>query len=327
MKQLFVVFLLFPTLFASTSPAAKPDEPTLLIQTKEKKDRGWLGVSTQNMTRRLAKSMDVKTEEGALVNEVIEDSPAEAAGIKEEDVIVEFKGKKIRNARDLVDAVRETKPDTKVSIIVMRRNERTTLQATLGTVPRARAFAFSVPHPRMHMFTPERGIAGMDLLELNEQLGEYFDAPGKKGVLVKEVEKKSKAAQAGFKAGDIIVRIGKQTIEDLSDVSHALAKYEEGEQAEVEIVRKGARKVLTLEIESRHDERMFFFDRRPRSGRFDFNFDDLQLEELEGLKGSSDAGLKPRMNELKLNLKKMQKGLHEQMQKLRLEMQNLRRDV
>jgi membrane-associated protease RseP (regulator of RpoE activity) len=114
------------------------------------------------------------------------------------------------------------------------------------------AFSTMVPTPRVspgiHLFR-NTATCGMQMTDLNKQLGEYFGAPGGKGVLVEEVEEESEAAKAGFKAGDVILRIGDEKIEDLSDVSDALEDLKEGEKANVEILRKGSRQTLTLTIE------------------------------------------------------------------------------
>jgi hypothetical protein len=93
----------------------------------------------------------------------------------------------------------------------------------------------------------------MSLRQLNEQLAKYFDVAEGNGVLVWEVEKGSRAEKAGINAGDVITVIGKKKIKDLRDVSRALGIYDEGEKADVELVRKGARKSVSLDIEENSD--------------------------------------------------------------------------
>jgi len=227
----------------------------VIVNVKSPEERGgYLGVSIQDMTRRLAKSLDVKTDEGALVNDVTEDSPAEKAGVKDEDIIVEVDGKKITDADDLREVVRKIKPETKVDIVIMRKDERKTLAATIGKAPRSRSYAYSFTPPRMprapreiHLFSSHAQL-GMTISSLNKQLGKYFEAPEGKGVLVQEVEEDSKAEKAGFQAGDVITRIGKETIEDVRDIEYALKEYKKGEKADIEIIRKGSKKTLSFEV-------------------------------------------------------------------------------
>ncbi len=239
-------------------------ETIVLVKSPDER-AGYLGVSTQDMTRRLAKSMDVKTTEGALVNEVMDDSPAEGAGLKEEDIIVEVDGKKVGDSDELRDVVRKIVPGTKVDVVVMRKDERTTLAATIDKVPPGRSYSYSYSMPPMPRIPrmPRMDIQifsntaqlGMTISSLNKQLGKYFEAPDGKGVLVQEVESDSKAEKAGFQAGDVITKIGDERIEDVQDVTHSLRDYKEGDKANVEIVRKGARTTLTLEVpdmERRH---------------------------------------------------------------------------
>ena len=83
--------------------------------------KGWLGVAIQDITSQMKKEMDLDSRDGALVNEVTRKSPADSAGLKEKDVIVQFDGKKISDASDLTEAVRATKPGTKVDVVVVRK--------------------------------------------------------------------------------------------------------------------------------------------------------------------------------------------------------------
>jgi predicted metalloprotease with PDZ domain len=102
----------------------------------------------------------------------------------------------------------------------------------------------------------------MELQDLNKQLGEYFNAPDGKGVLVTEVETGSSAEKAGFKAGDVITKVGSQSVREMDDIWDEVEEYEEGQSVDVEILRKGSRQSLQLTIEE-SDYDMWF--RGPRS--------------------------------------------------------------
>ena len=205
--------LVIPLLLGGTACShGRGEHGTIVRVTSPDQKQGYLGVSIQDMTRRLAKSMDVKTTEGALVNNVVEDSPAEEAGVKDEDVIIEYDGKKVADSDELREMVRATRPGSNVSIVVMRKDERKTFTATIEKEPRARSFSYSYtlpriprvprisPHPMdIHVFTNVSRL-GLTISSLNKQLGEYFGAPNGKGALVQEVEKDTKAEKAGFLA-------------------------------------------------------------------------------------------------------------------------------
>lgn len=245
-------------------------------ETREAPDtgtKGWLGVSIQDVTPRLARERELKTKTGALVSDVAEESPAEKGGLQEEDVIVEFHGKAVEDASDLTDAVRSTPPGTAAGVTVYRGGEKKSLQVTVGKEKRTRSFSFNyhpapVPHmripvppmPRFHMFSD---MFGLSLIDLNRQLGEYFGAPDGRGVLVMEVERKSAAEKGGFKAGDVIIRVGKDTVETTDDLGEAIEDVMEGEKVEFGILRKGAATTINVEapeLSDSHMKRNFRFD-------------------------------------------------------------------
>ncbi|MFN0158438.1 MAG: PDZ domain-containing protein [Bacteroidota bacterium] len=281
---------------------AQPDDGR--ISRARSKDRGWLGVSIQDMTPRLARSMDSKTNEGALVTEVLNDTPADKAGLREEDIIVEFDGKTISDADDLTDAVRRTKPGASVNIAVVRTNQRTTMQAVLGSQPRPRTAAVIppiAPHPPSISTT---GVRGLQLRGLNDQLAEYFQIPDKRGVLVEEVEEESNAEKAGLKAGDVITKIGQDAVEDVRDVRRALNRYDDDDKVDIEIVRKGNQQKLTVVAEdlSPRNGYRYYFKGSPHSGWWDDNdFDEFEFE-MEGLRPHLDK-LKLELNGLKDDLR------------------------
>jgi C-terminal processing protease CtpA/Prc len=242
---------LLPVGTSCASPQSRQEKSITVTTTSPR--QGWLGVQIQDLTSQKAKELKIKTEEGALVTDVTPDSPAEKAGIKKNDVVVEFNGRTIYDSEDLTKAVRRAKSGTTAAVVVDRSDGKKTLQVTLGKLKhRGWAFSSAGPtpfvSPRMHLFR-NTVTSGMHLTDLNQQLGEYFGAPGGKGVLVEEVEEESEAAKAGFKAGDVLLRIADEKIEDLGDVSDALEDLKEGEKANVEILRKGSRQTLTLTID------------------------------------------------------------------------------
>jgi C-terminal processing protease CtpA/Prc len=252
-RSLIVVVMLLPFLFGGKFTGRAMDEE------QEKSKSAWLGVSTSNMTPRLARTMHLKTTEGALVKDVIEDSPAEEAGIRENDIIVEFNGTKIIDAEDLRDAVRKAQPGTAASIVVSRDDQTKSLKATLEKAPAWYAGSLAIPRipavPHLQIAPPRFSISsasnayGLRVRELNKQLGKYFGAPNGRGVLVEEVEEGSQADSAGFKAGDVIVKIQNDQVIDTRDVWDALDDMKDGELASVEIIRKGASQKLSMRVE------------------------------------------------------------------------------
>ncbi len=329
---LLLVALVLPMLFGGTACGQHIDNPRVILRVKNPGDRaGYLGVSIQDMTRRLAKAMDVKTDEGALVDEVIDESAAEEAGLKDEDIIIEIDGKKIVNADDLRSVIRKSTPGSRVNIVAMRKDEKKTFTATIDKAPRSNSYSYSYTPPAMPMMPRAPRIPrspggvhafstfadlGMSISSLNKQLGKYFEAPEGKGVLVQEVEENSRAEKAGFMAGDVIIRIGKETIRDVQDVTDALEDYKKDDKAEVEVLRKGSKKTLSFEVpdmDRRH--RLHLGSGQNRFRNFDMDTDPPEMEWNED-HGSLDRDLIKLKQELlnlgrdiQVNAKKLQQDL------------------
>jgi membrane-associated protease RseP (regulator of RpoE activity) len=289
MKSSVILFLLLcPLILTDPKPALAGGPDDVVVIDADPDGDGWLGVSIQDMTPRLAKSLEVETKEGALVNEVVEDSPAEKAGVREEDVIVEFNGTPVVDADDLATTVRKLDPDSKATLVLMRGKERKSFEVTIGRAPRMRTMAFHHPKPpkapRVHVWMSHSTL-GMEVQDLNEQLGAYFGAPKNEGVLVTSVDEGGAAAKAGLKAGDVVLKVENQVVREEDDIWDEVEEYKEGDKVSLEILRDKSRKTLTLEIEG--SDGAFWFG--PRSDMdFDFDhesFDDFEKElrlEIEG---------------------------------------------
>ena len=265
-----VVLLAFAMGFTSSRTFAEEKNQKAVERTSK---GGWLGVSIQDISPKIAKKKDLKSDEGAYVNDVVEKSPADSAGVKEGDVIVEFNGRKIDDADDLLRAVQKANAGSKTTIVVLRNNEKKSLDIAVGKLRRRHmneGFAATAPRaPHMAIFG-KSGMWGLRLSELNEQLGEYFGAPNGKGLLVEKVEKKSTGEKAGFRAGDVITKVNKSSVEDIRDLNEAAEDADKGDKLEIEVLRKGANKILTVEIEEQ--------DIEPSS--FNFHFENLPDGEM-----------------------------------------------
>jgi C-terminal processing protease CtpA/Prc len=257
------------------------------IKNEKTKKSGWIGVMIQDVTEKTAKKAKLDSEEGAYVSDVVDASPADSAGLKKGDVIVEFNGKKILDADDLTKAVHRISPRTKTSLAVVRDGEKKTMNITVGTSKTSKRVIIRGVPPMPNVFSfGGNHILGLRLITLNEQLGEYFGAPNNEGVLVEEVEKESVGEKAGFKAGDVITRVGKRTVGEAEKIQKELQKYDEGDKVEFEVLRKGTKKLLSVEVKEDQSFRRNFFFKRPHFHMFRIEpFDDadmqLNLDELQ----------------------------------------------
>ncbi len=318
-----IMVMLLPILFAGSS-CAEPDDPVILKV--KKSNQGWLGVSIQDMTSELAQKKGMKTKEGAYVTDVVEESPAEKAGLKENDVILKFDDRTVSDAEDLVRAVRRSEPESRVEVVVMRQDQRKTLTVQIGNRPKPDIHAFSFRAPRAHIFSSS-SMYGLSLMTLTKQLGEYFGAPRGRGVLVQEVDGESAAEKAGFKAGDVIVKVGDESVRRIDDIRWALDEYDEGDRVEFAVLRKGTQRTITLSKDASEISGLHWYHGegfKPLPENFEFFFkglEDMDIEirepeEIRELEGTRET-LNDHFRELRSELELVRKRLGRELKKVR----------
>ncbi|MCZ7556941.1 MAG: PDZ domain-containing protein [Bacteroidia bacterium] len=296
------------------------------IAGKEKKTGAWLGVRLK--VEKIEIESDGKTEirenanNGAVVEGVVKDSPAEKAGLKKGDVITAFGSKDITTAEALMDAVREATPGSSIALTTLRDGKKSTVNVELAESPsrdeEKRVVRRSIRAPRAPrsplppsapmLWHGKSASYGLSLSTLNKQLGEYFGAPDGKGVLVEKVDENSDAAKAGFKAGDVILRAGKKTVVTVSDFRSVLGAYDAGEKIPVNIIRKGAKQ--TIELTAKEPEKDLSFHGAPGlGGVFRFRSDGADDQYEDALKRYEDVlkdiDIDIDMDEMKEGMRKM----------------------
>jgi len=232
-------------------------------------ERGWLGVSVEDVTKKLADREKLNSASGAYVSDVVEESPAEEAGIREGDVIVKFGAKEIGDSDDLIRAVRKSDPGEEVAIVVDRAGVSKTVKAKLDEMESPRSYAFTVPpmpniaptHPGGFGMTFHRTgeRLGMDMQDLGKQLAAYFEVPGNRGVLVTSVSKKGSAAEAGMKAGDVIVRVNRNTVRDVDDLLEEI-RDADADSIPFEVIRKGKTVTMTIGVVREDETSSLYYD-------------------------------------------------------------------
>jgi len=206
---------------------------------KGKVSRSWLGVMIQNITPELKTKLGLGTDEGALVSDVVSGGPAEKAGIKRGDVILQFDGKAIRNSRDLPFLVASTPIGKTVAVEVMRDNKRMNLQVKTEEL---REEGEAVPP------SETRPQLGMEFQEITPEMAKNYGLSRSSGVIIVKVESGSPAEEAGLAAGDIIVEIDKKPVKDLKTLNSLLAGIKEGHTILFLIDRGGSTVFLTLNV-------------------------------------------------------------------------------
>ncbi|MFY9611111.1 MAG: PDZ domain-containing protein [Blastocatellia bacterium] len=217
----------------------------------------FLGVELQEVTRESAQRLKLSAERGALIENVTPESSAAKGGLKKDDVIVKWNGELIESAREVSRRIRETPAGRTVRLGVVRDGNETESSVTLGErreyatrvrVAPAAAVARVRPARESRVMVRDRYRMGVSLQSMSPQLAEYFGLTGRNGALVLYVYPDSPAANAGIKAGDVILSVGGETTDDPIKVHEALKSKAEG-SIEIRVLRDKQEKTLTVQLE------------------------------------------------------------------------------
>ncbi|MEN3953157.1 DegQ family serine endoprotease [Iodidimonas sp. SYSU 1G8] len=206
--------------------------------------RGWLGVGIQQVDQAIADSLGLKEAKGAMITNVVEGDPAEKAGIKSGDVILQFDGKEIADTRALLRAVADTPAGQKTPVIVWRDGARKTLSVEVGQMQPDDEKPAAGTEKAEQPATPAGSsvdVLGMTLAAIDDAARKELQLPEKAtGVVVAKVDRVSEAAQKGIKRGDIIARIGDRDVKTLAEAKAAVAAEKKSGKATTLLrVRRG----------------------------------------------------------------------------------------
>ena len=192
--------------------------------------RGWLGIVIQDLTDQLAGSFGVKEREGVLVAEVMKGSPADAAGLKAGDIVVELGGGPIKEVPDLQRRVAAVKPGQTMKLTVIRERKPMAFSVKMGEMPADEPVVAEAPG------TDEWGL-GVESLTGDAAL--RLDLPVARGLLVTEVQPGSPAERAGLRRGDVILEIARRPADDAASLYRALGALKPGESLLIYVHRTG----------------------------------------------------------------------------------------
>jgi len=219
---------------------------------------GFLGVYAENISRENMGRYHVNQVRGVGVTRIVKDSPAEKAGLRQDDVILRVDGENITSVRKLNRIVSELAPDQSVKITVSRNGSEQDITATIGkrsanfftkdflrNQPKVWKWEGNEPKewkfegPLLNKGFPNNGDLtfmldnsrriGVSTMELTKQLADYFGITGGKGVLVTAVTEDGPAAKAGVRAGDVITAVDGEAIDSPGDVTRVINRKKEGD--------------------------------------------------------------------------------------------------
>ena len=200
-------------------------EDLLTIGTVE---RGFLGVSIQDLDAKMAESLGMKNAGGTIIVEVVEDSPAYEAGLKEGDVILEVDGKRVDNSSKLKLLISSNRPEDETKLLILSNKNKKTVYVTLDKYPEDNISQ-----------KPEKDF---------DLLGVIVSDGNGKGVEIKKIDKKSNAYRSGLRTGDLILSIDKQKINTKSDYKKLVNDLKQGDIVMMQTSRNGRKTFIAFNI-------------------------------------------------------------------------------
>ena len=199
--------------------------------------RGWLGVSIQEITPDLAKQFNLKDEKGVLVGDVIEDSPAEKAGIQRGDVIIDYDGKTVEDVTDLRNMVASTPPDKEIMIKLIRNGKEKTTKVRITEMP-----------DEMQKIAGEYEnlLKGVYVQNITPMIRKELGIPKRiNGVIVTGVDPRS-PAYGVIGNNDVIVEINRKRVKNVNDYKSIVSRITSEENILLLIYRNGSTIYMTL---------------------------------------------------------------------------------
>ncbi|MDY7017263.1 MAG: DegQ family serine endoprotease [Nitrospirota bacterium] len=215
------------------------------LKTKGRIDRGWLGVSIQEITPEIRDAMGLGQAQGALVADVIKGGPADRAGIQRGDIVAEFNGKPIDRYSKLPLIVSSVPPGSIARVKIIRNGKAHLLQVKVGTFPDEDETASGD-----NGGTKERSssVMGMTLKPLTPEFARRQGIEADKGLIVLEVTPGSEADFIGIAPGDVILEVDKRPLNTVESLKSILKSKRSGESILLLIKRQDSTLYLSLRM-------------------------------------------------------------------------------
>lgn len=201
--------------------------------------RAWLGVYIQEVNDDVAKALDLDTRDGALVSSIVEDSPAEKAGLEEGDVIIQFGERTVMNPANLKNIVSSTPSSTRREVTIIRDGKTKTLYVTLEELKENEAQSLAAQ--------TQTEVLGLTVKNITPEDRERYELDDVDGVVVTNVEPESKAAREGLRPGDVITRVGTRRISSKKEFSKELKREKNTDSVLLLVKRGNISRFYTLE--------------------------------------------------------------------------------
>ena len=209
--------------------------------------RGWLGVSIQEVTSDLAEEFGVKDLKGALVSGVMKGSPAEKAGIRQGDVILQYNGRVVEDTGHLRNMVSQTALGTTVKVKLLHQKKEIETDVVIAELPKKIAEAGAQTEEEPVSEDESTSLTGMSVRALTHDVAKQLGiSESEKGVVVVKIDSESRIYEAGIRQGDIILQVNQKNITSLEDYRNAASKIRAKDRLLLLIRRKGEDLFVTV---------------------------------------------------------------------------------
>ena len=214
--------------------------------TEGKVVRGWLGVYIQSLDGAMAEAFNLEDASGAIVNEVMDDSPAKEAGIKAKDIILQVDEHKITSSDELSRIIASYKPGSKVDIKLLRDGKQKTVTVKLAKRPDEEGESEETEEKED---TATR--IGIHVQNITDELARRFDLEEHGGVIISEIDQGSVAARAGLRRGDVVLEANQEPVDSAKSFKRQLEGLKEGDTILLYIKRAERKFFIGLKVPSK----------------------------------------------------------------------------
>jgi len=176
--------------------------------------RGWLGVAIQPVTRDLQRAMNLRTKQGVLISDVMQDSPAARGGLKRGDVIVSLAGETMKDPSHLRNRIAASGSGATVKMAIVREGKKRSIRIKLGELDGAQGRA------KMEQPAKAKGgqLAGLVVENITASMRTKYSIPSriKAGVVITSIESNSAADRAGLRVGDVLVEVNQKSVRSIA---------------------------------------------------------------------------------------------------------------
>jgi serine protease Do len=212
--------------------------------------RGFLGVSPQAITSDMADSLGLKSTKGALIADVVKDSPAEKGGLKPGDVVVALNGKPVSDNSQLTRDVGVIPPGSTVKLDIVREGKQRTVEVKLAERPDEKEQGGRTP-TKSGQDKEQGDLLGLSVQDVTPQLARQSQVdPATKGAVVVDVAPDSPAADAGLEPGDVVLEVNRRAVASAAEYKNAVKGVKKGDTALVRVRRGQATQYIPVRVKA-----------------------------------------------------------------------------